>query len=145
MGVANRIKLRVARKLELKADVPERQRVERGHKQAGGEQRDERQAAAVQVVRQGHQQAHDGGAHHGGVGADEQGVEDDPCHDRIERPALADHPAKGGRHDASDDRYVKSRDYVTNTMTYRLCWSCDCLQCPSISIGAPNGRLLRYT
>ena len=97
-------------KAELEADVPQRQRVERGHHQAGDEQRDERQAAPVQVVRQGHQQAHDCGAHHGGVGADEQGVEDDPRHDRIERPALADHPAEGGRHDAGDDRDVKSRD-----------------------------------
>ncbi len=97
-------------KAELEANVPECERVERGHQQAGGEQRDDRQAAPVQVVRQGYQQAHDCGAHHGGVGADEQGVEDDARHDRIERPALADQPAKGGGHDASDDRYIKSRD-----------------------------------
>ena len=95
-------------KAELEADVPKCQRVERSHKQAGGEQREDRQAAPVHVVRQGHQQAHDCGAHHGGVGADEQGVEDDARHDRIERPALADQPAKAGGHHASDDSYVKS-------------------------------------
>ena len=95
---------------KLKADIPNIQRIPDAHQRGHNEKRNDPGLPASNLAREKPKSAHDGGAHHRRLRADEEGIKEDHDHGN-DRAAPRTKPAaeQGGEY-SGDDGNVETRD-----------------------------------